>query len=292
MKNNALMINVSKITTCDYESVVQSLITNVDVVWINPLSLEINSAQVVKKLLNLKEAGLIKFWDYELSLHGNTQLIIDRIITSEEYKESNIYIQEMMQDIVKNCIEQKSDFTTFNIEKKNLLSNFLIAKYCGAESLIQRNGVNMSVATGEKDLLQTYAQYLFNQTNICTVSGLSIEEILELRKYSKYFRSKIQMHINKKLVNGNIPISVIKKDCELLSREYCEEINSRVKRGTTLVGTGTGIALDIASIWLVPVTLYSIGQKLWDTVFHKEQRGFVMYLTTLQKSKGTSIENL
>ena len=116
MKNNALMINVSKITTCDYESVVQSLITNVDVVWINPLSLEINSAQVVKKLLNLKEAGLIKFWDYELSLHGNTQLIIDRIITSEEYKESNIYIQEMMQDIVKNCIEQKSDFTTFNIE--------------------------------------------------------------------------------------------------------------------------------------------------------------------------------
>lgn len=292
MKNNALMVNVSKITTCDYESIVQSLITNVDVVWINALSLEINSAQVVKKLLSLKEAGLISFWDYELSLHGNALSPIDRIITSEEYKESNIYIQEMMQDIVKNSIEQQSDFTTFNIEKKNLLSNFLIAKYCGAESLIQRNIVNMSVATGEKDLLQTYAQYLFNQTNICTVSGLSIEEILELRKYSKYFRSKIQMHIDKRLVNGNIPISVIKKDCELISKEYCEEINSRVKSGTTLVGTGTGIALDIASIWLVPVTLYSIGQKLWDTVFHKEQRGFVMYLTTLQKSKGTGIENI
>lgn len=289
MKNNALMVNMSKITDYDYESIIQSLITNVDVVWINALSLEINSEQVVKKLLGLKEAGLIRLWDYELCLHGNKLLPVDRIITNEEYKDSKIYVQEMMQDIVKNNIKQRSDFTTFNIEHKNLLSNFLIAKYCGAKSLIQRNIVNMSVATGEKDLLQTYAQYLFNQTNICSISKLSLKEILELRKYSKYFRNKIQVYINNRLIDGNIPISVIRRDCEMISKEYCEEINARIKNGTTLLGTGTGIALDIASIWFIPVTLYSISQKLWDTLFHREQRGFVMYLMTLQKA-GRNIE--
>lgn len=286
MTNNALMVNVSKITDCDFESIIQSLITNVDEVWINALSLEINTEIITKKLLSLKEAGLIKFWDYELSLHKNALATINRVITSEEYEESNICIQEMMQDVIKNTKTQQSDFTTFNIEKKNLLSNFMIAKYCDAGSLIQRNTTRVSVSTGEEDLLQIYSQNLFNQTNIYSVSGLSIEEILELRKYSKYFREKIQEYIDRRLINGTIPISAIRHDCESISREYCEEVNSRIKGGATFWGTGTGVALDIASIWLVPVTLYSIGQKLWDSIFHKEQRGFVMYLTTLQKSKG------
>lgn len=222
-------------------------------------------------------------------MHKSTLATINRVITSEEYKESNTRIQEMMQDVIKNGITQQSDFTTFNIEKKNLLSNFMIAKYCDASSLIQRNAARVSVSTGEEDLLQSYTQYLFNQTNIYSVSGLSIEEILELRKYSKDFRGKIQKYIDRNLINGSIPMSVIRQDCESMSREYCEEVNSRIKGGATFFGTGTGVALDIASIWLVPVTLYSIGQKLWDSIFHKEQRGFIMYLTTLQKSKGIQL---
>lgn len=286
MENNALMVNVSEISVCDYESIIQSLITNVNKVWINALSLDVNSGPIVKKLLSLKEAGLINFWDYELSLHGNALSKIDRVITSEEYNETNVYIQEMMEDIVRNSIDHQSDFTTFNIEKKNLLSNFMIAKYCKAGSLIQRNITSIHVKTGEVDLVRIYAQQLFNETNIFSVAGLSIDEIIELRKYSKYFRNKIQTYIDEKLVNGNIPISIIRKDCKLISQEYCEEINSRIKGGATTGGTSKGIALDIASIWISPVTLYSIGQKLWDTIFHREQRGFVMYLTTLQKSKG------
>lgn len=290
-KNNALMVNVSKITDCDYESIIQSLITNVDEVWINALALEINPEPVVRKLLSLKEVGLVNFWDYEVSLHGNRLVTVDRIITSEEYKESNAYVQEMMQDIVKNRIEHQSDFTTFNIETKNLLSNFMIAKYCEAGSIIQRNTVSTSVTTGEHDLLQVYAQYLFNQTNIYSVANLSIEEIMELRKYSKYFRNKIQEYIDKRLISGNIPVSSIRQDCESISREYCEEINSRIKSGATIKGTGTGVALDIVSIWLGPLTFYSIGQKLWDMVFHRNQRGFVMYLTTLRKSKGINMKS-
>lgn len=164
MTNNALMVNVSKITDCDFESIIQSLITNVDEVWINALSLEINTEIITKKLLSLKEAGLIKFWDYELSLHKNALATINRVITSEEYEESNICIQEMMQDVIKNTKTQQSDFTTFNIEKKNLLSNFMIAKYCDAGSLIQRNTTRVSVSTGEEDLLQIYSQNLFNTT--------------------------------------------------------------------------------------------------------------------------------
>ena len=285
MKSSALMVNVSKITDCDYESIIQSLITNVDEIWINALALDINSSSIVNKLLSLKEAGLMNFWDYELNLNERNILNLDRVITYEEYKESNIYIQEILDDITNNTMKKQSDFTTYNIENKNMLSNFMIAKYCNNNSIIQRNTPCTSVSTGEADLLQAYAKYLFNYTNISAVSGLTIEEILTLRKYSKYFRNRIKTYIEKNIVNGNIPISTIKKDCEEISKEYCEEINNRIKHSLTLRGIGKGIALDIASIWIIPVTLYSISQKLWDAVFNREQRGFIMYLTTLKNSQ-------
>ena len=284
MKNDALMVNVSKIDSGDYQSIVQSLITNVDKVWMNSVALDINSKEIVNKLLLLNEAGLIEFWNYELGLKEKSK--IGRVITIEEHSESNAYIQEMMREIINNDIKRSSDFTTFNIEKKNLLSNFLIAKYCDANSIIQRNMVSKSVKTGKLDLLQMYSQYLFNEINMSFYAdNMKVEDIVELRKYSRFFRNKIQHYINDNLINGDIPLSIIKRDCIEISKEYCEEINSRIHDDVTLWGTGKGLVLDIASIWLVPVTLYSIGKRLWDAAFNREQRGFVMYLTTLQKYK-------
>lgn len=284
LKNDALMVNVSKVDSCDYQTIVQSLITNVDKVWVNSVALDINSKDIVDKLLLLNEAGLVEFWNYELGKKNNSK--ISRVITVEEHIESNAYIQEMMQGIIKNDIERSADFTTFNIEQKNLLSNFMIAKYCGASSIIQRNMISKSVKTGELDLLQLYSQYLFNEINIkFSADNMKVEDIIDLRKYSRFFRNKIQKYINDNLLNGDIPLSIIKKDCMDISKEYCEEINSRIRDDVTLFGTGKGVVLDLASIWLVPVTLFSIAKKLWDAAFNKEQRGFIMYLSSLQKYK-------
>lgn len=286
MKNSSLLANVSMLTQCDYESIIQSLITNVDSIWINALVLEINSSEMEKKLCALKEAGLVRTWDYEIGMNKRFERSLDKVLTVEQNKENADYLDAMMPDLVKGTMGQSSDFTTFNIENRNMLSNFLIAKFCGATSIIQRNSSWSNVATGKEDVFQTYASCLFNQTNIKSVSGLSIEEIIKLRKYSKYFRDKIQEMIDAHLVSGDVPLSIVRQDCERISNEYCKEINSRIGGNLTLAGTGKGVVLDIASIWIVPVTLLSITQKIWDTIFNRNQRGFVMYLTTLQNSSG------
>lgn len=286
MKNSSLLVNVSRLTKCDYESIIQSLITNVDLVWVNALALEINPSEVQQKLSALKEAGLLKVWDYEMSMNARSSASVDKVLSVEQYRDSSAHLDAMMNDLISNTMQNPSDFTTFSIEKRNMLSNLLTAKFCGAGSIIQRNSIRTNVTTGKADLFQEYSKSLFNQTNISSVSGLSIDEIFTLRKYSRYFRKKIQEQIDANLIFGEIPLSIIRQDCERLSKEYCSEINARIKGNLTLKGTGTGLVLDIASIWLVPVTLYSIGQKVWDAIFNREQRGFVMYLTTLQNSNG------
>ena len=274
------MVNVSKITSCDFEGIIQSLITNVDTVWVNRLTLDINNKEIVRKISELEEVGLVKYWDYEMT--GKDLNSLSRVITAEEYRNTERYIAEMMEDINSNTASINNTIT-YEIENKNMLFNFLIANYCGAKSIIQRNNTNRTIKSGAPDLMQTYVKCLFNETNIYSVSALSVEDILTLRKYSSSFRTKIQSYIDDRLINGTIPISAIKEDCQKLSREYCNEINGRIAGQISGKGTGVSLAMDIMSIWIMPVTLFSIAQKVWDAIFHKDQRGFVMYLTTLKK---------
>lgn len=286
MGTSSLLVNVSKLTTCDYESVIQSLITNVDLVWLNALAFEINDSDVQSKLYMLKDAGLLKVWDYEMALNSHSSPLVDKVFTVDEYKESKQYLNALMEEYIAKNLQTVSDFTTFKIEQQNLFSNFLTARFCGAESIIQRDSSRINVANGQTELFSQYSQQLFNKTDIYSVGGLSVDEILELRKYSKFFRKRIQKEIDNRVIKGDIPLSIIREDCEKISKEYCEEINSRIKSGATSSGTGLGLVLDIASFWLPDVTIFSITQKLWDAIFHTDKRGFVMYLTTLRKSTG------
>lgn len=277
---SSLLVNVSKITSCDFEGIIQSLITNVDTVWVNRLTLDINNTEIVRKIFELKDAGLVKYWDYEMT--GKDLESVSRVITAEEYRSTESYISEMMEDINTNSSDINNTIT-YEIENKNMLFNFLIANYCGAKSIIQRNSISRTVKSGAPDMMQTYAKYLFNETNIYSVSNLSVEDIISLRKYAASFRKKIQSYIDERLINGTIPLSAIKEDCRSMSKEYCDEINGRIAGQISGKGTSISLAMDIMSIWVMPVTLYSIAQKVWDAIFHKDQRGFVMYLTTLQK---------
>lgn len=278
--SSSLMVNVSKLTDCDYEGIIQSLITNVDIVWVNHLALDINDNIMVKKISELHDAGLVKFWDFETSRDSYTKS--SRIITREEYTESKNSIEKMManKDLDPTSI---NNTITYDIQERNMLFNLMMARYCGAESIIQRNNVRKMVKSGNEDPLQKYAEYLFNETSIYSVSGLSTADIIELRRYSSSFRKTIQHKIDSQLINGDIPASVIREDCRELSKAYCEEINNRIKGQTTSEGTAAGIIMDMLSFVVNPVTIYNIGQKLWDAVFNRDKRGFVMYLTTLKR---------
>lgn len=283
MKKSSFLVSVSEITEHDYESIIQSLITNVDVVWVNALAFEINPPEVNKMMHELVDAGLIKIWDYEVSMNKHSAQMVDKVLTLEDHKKNAAYLDAMMDDLVSRQLDTSSHFTTFNIEQRNMLSNLLTAKFLESESIIQRNTSRINVVTGNLDMTQAYADCLFNETNIYSLSGLSIDEILKLRKYSQYFRTKIQEKIDAHMVSGEVSFPIIRQDCKELSREYCEEVNSRLS-DLTIRGMGKGFALDIASFWISPLSYYTIAQKLWDAIFHRNQRGFIMYLTTLKQS--------
>lgn len=283
MKKSSFLVSVSEITEHDYESIIQSLITNVDLVWVNALAFEINPPEVNKMMHELVDAGLIKIWDYEVSMNKHSAQMVDKVLTLEDHKKNAGYLDAMMDDLVSRQLDTSSHFTTFNIEQRNMLSNLLTAKFLESESIIQRNTSRINVVTGNPDMTQAYADCLFNETNIYSLSGLSIDEILKLRKYSQYFRKKIQEKIDAHMVSGEVSFPIIRQDCKELSREYCEAVNSHLG-DLTIRGMGKGLALDIASFWISPLSYYTIAQKLWDAIFHRNQRGFIMYLTTLKKS--------
>lgn len=279
------MTNVSRLEIGDYESAIQLLVTSSDTIWLQSMAMDVNNKDIIYKIDQLIEAGLIELWDYEIKLGKNNRKV-EQVITWDEHSESTKYISELIlehsQEIKKR---PESEYTIWNIEQRNTLSNQFIAKKCGANSMIQRIGTqeNPVIKRGNRvDLHQEYSKYLFNYTNIKSLSKLEIKNILELRKLTKYFREEIQNKIAEFPLD-NIPVSHIRKDCEDLSKKYCEIVNETMEHRFSNSGIMNNMALDILSLFSPIVTWGQIGQKLGDLLFEKEQRGFVLYLTRLQK---------
>ena len=284
IENNAFLTTVSSLSECDYESVIQSLITNCNQVWVNELAFDKNQEKMVDKLFELREAGLIKVWNYEILLNNRSSKI-DKVISNEEHNEANSYVDQILLQGEEQSLKNDTQYTTFRIEKRNMLTNLVTAKFCGADSIIQRDSKPISVQSGKQNLFQLYAQQLFNETCIDSVSGLSVDDIMKLRKYSSAFRKKINGIINERLINGEVPPSVIREDCKKLSAEYCNEINERIKSSMSVVGVVKGVALDILSLLLSPISLIGAASKIGDFALNHEKRGVIMYLTTLKTAR-------
>lgn len=281
-KSDALLTNFGEIRDTEYESILQSLIVNVDRVWLNANSLKRCEQGIYRNIMQLHEARIVCLWNYEENCSGDCS-IIDKIITFEEHKSSKASLKEYIDCRVREDLKDSSEYTTFKIECSNHFTNMFTAKLCGADSIIQANSTRLDLKSGQEDIIQKYAQYIFNETSIASISGLTVEDIIRLRKYAKAFRETIQKKIDAHMIGGLVPVSIIREDCREIVRQYCDEINSRILDDSTTFGTIKGLTLDIASIWLPFMSYLPIGEKLFDSIFHYKQRNFVMYLTTLKR---------
>ena len=284
---STLLVNVCRIQPVDYESIIQSLITNTDSLWLQSMVMDVNGKDMISRIERLMEPGLINLWDYEKRL-GKSTAEIKRVITLEEYAEADQYTTQLVSEMAAGSTNMvSSDYTAWNIEKKNTFSNLITAKYCGASSLLQRS-VPTRIATFHNendgsDLIQLYSKYIFAQTNIRSLSNLTIEQIIDLRKLSIYYRNEIQSKLNDHILPSNVPISIIEKDCEEITRKYCETVNEIVLENYSTKGLLQSLALDITSCFIEPLSYFLMGRKVFDLVFKRKQRGFIIYLTKLQK---------
>lgn len=290
MKNSVFMPNVAKLQTFDYQGIVQTLITRTDVVWLPKMALDVNEPSMLRRIEELKEAKLIKLWDYEKSLSRNSRKP-DKIITLEEHEEiencKSLFVEEMMRN---SELDRHSDYTTVNIERKNAITNILLAERCGSNSIVQRYPGNFIDRTIDSqtinykrsgdELADLYTPFLFGKTVMGNLSELSIEDIVDLRKLSKYYRSKIQEYAHEHS-STLIPEAKIKQDCEAIHEEYEKLIQEDVGEKFSLLSLGGDITLEILSCFVSWIPYISLSKNIIETITKRKDRGFVMYMSRL-----------
>ena len=234
------------------------------------------------------EAGLIKLWDYEIPL-SHAARKIDRVITLDEYNMIEECKEQLVDEMMRTSdLSKFSDYTIVNIERKNIISNQLLAECCGSTSIIQRypgNFINYpnKGKKGNDELVDLYAPYLFGKTKMGNLSDISVDDILELRKLSKYFRNKIQEYANKHTFSL-IPESQIKRDCEAIHKEYENLVQEAVRDKYSGGSVGSGIVLEILSCFVSWMSFVSIPQKIIASILNRNERGFVMYMSRLSSA--------
>ncbi|MBR3552093.1 MAG: hypothetical protein IKN72_01755 [Clostridia bacterium] len=288
MGNSAFVPNVGRLQSFDYQGIVQALITRTDNVWLQALTLDANESEMVHKIEELLEAELVKLWDYEIPL-SHTKRKIDRVITLDEHNSIEKCKEQLVDEMIKaSRLSTFSDYTIVNIERKNIITNQLLAECCGTTSIIQRypgNFINNS-SNGRNscdELIDLYAPYLFGRTKMGNLSNMSIDDILELRKLSKYFRKKIQEYADKHMFSL-IPESEIKRDCEAIHEEYENLVREAVRDKYASNSVGGGIVLEIFSCFVNWVSFISIPQKIIASILNRNERGFIMYMSRLSQT--------
>lgn len=284
-KNTSTFVpDISRLQQIDYQSIVQTLITRTDTIWLQSMVMDVNSQETIKNLSGLIEAGLIELWDYELRL-GRGSIQPKRVITLEEHNEAEQYKNLLVDEMLRSSSEMHaSDYTTLNIEKKNMITNQLLAHYCDANSLLQRfPHVNSIVSRNEQktDILNLYTTHLFGVTNISQLQNLSVDDILELRKLSKHLRVAIQKCIDKHLLQTNIPEELIRQDCQDLHRQYDELIREAIEEkysNRSIIRDTTIETLSLVAGW---TSFISIPKKIIESILNRKERGFVIYMTRL-----------
>ncbi len=285
MNNSSFVPNIGRLQSFDYEGIVQALITRTDTVWLQALTLDTNDSDLLHSIDELLEAGLINLWDYEIPL-GHTSRKINRVITIEEHNLIEECKAQLVDEMARAAgISKYSDYTTVNIERKNTISNQLLAECCGSNSIIQRypgNFINhySSSRTSANDLVDLYTPYLFGKTEMGNLSTLSIDDILELRKLSKYYRSKIQEYASKHMFSI-IPEAQIKKDCDEIHKEYEAMVHEAVRDKYSGNSVRGGIILEMLSVFVSWMPFISIPQKIIESILNRKERGFVLYMSRL-----------
>lgn len=215
----------------DWESILHSIITYSDKIWLNSNykfsdQIESNKTSKFLSILNdLKEEGIVLTWQLESNLH-NSDNSISRVITNDEHR--NLY-NEINQTIVNGC---KGDFDIQSkfVEARHELFYLGLTRICEAHGItcnkLEASNLISRLCSQEyisyENILKKYSYHLFQEFSIGNLSKLSSSDIIKLRSSSKYYRNRVNACIQKKLLPLQKLDEEIINDCKNLYRE-CED---------------------------------------------------------------------
>lgn len=215
----------------DWESVVHSIITYADKIWLNSDykfsgQIESNKTSRFLSILNdLKNEGIILTWQLESNLNSRDNSV-NRVITCDEHRSLYSEINEGIANLIKGDYDIQSKF----VEARHELFYLCITKLCQADGItcnkLQTNKLISGLCSQKhisyENILKKYSYHIFQEFSIGSLSKLSSSDIIKLRLESKYFRDRVNGYIRDKLLPLCKSDKDIIEDCRSLHRE-CED---------------------------------------------------------------------
>jgi len=289
----------SHLSIDDWANIVHSIVTYADKIWLNTeccFPKEIsksnnNFLDLSSTIADLKDAGIIRTWQFEDYLHSSDRSIT-RIIGNNEHRMLHEEISRSIIEMSKNI--GPDDAYRYNTQSKfvdarNQLLHLGLASLCDADGLVYNRSKPNEIPShllNYENVLKKYTHQLFKEFSIGDLSKLSSSDIIELRSLSKYFRDRVNSLVKAKILPLQRLDSKILEDCQNLHNEYEYHLQElvREKQGKNTITEITKDAIVNSVGLFVPViSLIPSVEKALNWAKGRNQRGFLAYMLQAQK---------
>jgi len=293
---NLIYTDSNEFTSSSWERVIHSIVTFGKVIWINEnitFSNQIPNwlkSHYVKSFHELKEAKIIKLWNYEQYKKKTSQ--IDSIIPVKELSTLYDLINKQIKEYIPlGTLSQRdvvgNEITSKIIQYKHELWNIGIAKILKADGICypHSNNVKEEIVSEYykyEQIYEKYTNYIFKKLEMKPLGFLSTNDILELQKQSKILSKQLSLFINNKILNLSPSYETIERDCDNFIKQYEQSINKLItEKSLTKFGKKFffNSIITIGGLLFSPISLATLGSDILN--YFKDRRKYSLLLFTM-----------
>jgi len=283
-----------------FNSVLQSVITYADYIWMNSnvvLSQNIPNLKNAEDIIKtLEEKKIIRRWAYPFLEKGGEE----QILPFEDYKEINQKINEIFlseeellptvsftyKPMSKKFVGKGVETTSKIISIRKEYWAIAIANILHADRLlIAPEYKNLWLHASEKLKYPLVEKKIIEYTldNICSLPNLSIlrpDEIIELYNKNKHFKRKL-CEISQKVITEFQYVSDIThlaKEIEQATWDFIDEVSNR-----KIMDILKDIVYGIGSIFYPAIAALPFVDKFLEWLSTKRQYGYILFLSEVRK---------
>lgn len=232
----------NELTEASWERLVHSLITYGENIWINEY---VRFSEKIpdwkrniynKTIAELKEAGLIKVWSYEIEYSNFNEL--DNIIPFDTYSELYNAINSKIKDYGSYGTFygkdlKGSELTSKIIQFRHELWNIGIAQILEVDGICYPSEIKQKTYEASKfykyELInREYTNTIFKKMDIKPLGFLSALDIIELQKKGQILSEYLSKYTKNKLVEILPNKRIIDNECQLVVEDVQEQLNALI----------------------------------------------------------------
>lgn len=289
----------SHLSIDSWANIVHSIITYADNIWLNsgyypPKEISKSNNDFLdlsSTMADLKDAGIIKTWQFEDCLHSYNGSIT-RVIGNKEHRMLHEEISRSIIEMSKNAASDdayKYNTQSKFVDARNQLLHLGLASLCDADGVIYNKSKPNEIPSHllhYENVLKKYTHQLFKEFSIGDLSRLSSSDIIELRSLSKHFRDRVNSLVRAKVLPLQRLDSKVLEDCHNLYNEYERHLQELVieKQGKrTIVEITKDTVVNSVGLFIPAVSLIPSVEKALNWAKGRNQRGFLAYMLQAKK---------